>query len=132
MNLDTPITALMTTQLEVVAPNQLLVDLKHIYEQLDFHSHIPVVENNKLVGIVSLINFMHAIGGATLDDNEGVYHSKTVRDIMTTNPTTISSDATLRDAAQLLSKGDFHAVLIADNHEVKGIISTTDIIRQML
>lgn len=132
MNLDGPISNLMTTDVKVVSPDQLLVDLKHIYEQIDFHSHIPVVENDKLVGIVSLINFMHAIGAATLDDNEAVYQTKTVKDIMTLNPVTISADATIRDAAKVLSSGNFHSIIIANNGEVKGIVTTTDIIRQLV
>lgn len=132
MNLDRPISELMTTNLNLVNPEQLLVDLKHIYEQMNFHSHVPVVENNQLVGIVSLINFMHAIGGASLEDSEYVYQNKRVKDIMTANPVTIPSNATLRDAAVLLSKGNFHAVLVADNNEVKGIVTTTDILRELL
>ncbi|TNE77239.1 MAG: CBS domain-containing protein [Bacteroidetes bacterium] len=132
MNLDGPISNLMTTDVKVVSPDQLLVDLKHIYEQIDFHSHIPVVENDKLVGIVSLINFMHAIGAATLDDNEAVYQTKTVKDIMTLNPVTIPADATIRDAAKVLSSGNFHSIIVANNGEVKGIVTTTDIIRQLV
>lgn len=132
MNLDTPISELMTDEVTVVTPDQLLLDLKHIYEKLNFHSHVPVVENNQLVGIVSLINFMHAIGNATLDDNESVYHDKHVREIMTSNPVTISPNAAIRDAAKILSSGDFHSLIVAENGVVKGIITTTDILRQIV
>ncbi len=132
MNLDTPISELMTKDVTVVTPSQLLLDLKHIYEKLDFHSHVPVVENDRLVGIVSLINFMHAIGNATLDENESVYQNKRVSEIMTLNPVTISPNATIKEAARILSSGDFHSLIVAENGVVKGIITTTDILRQIV
>jgi acetoin utilization protein AcuB len=132
MNIDAPITSIMTAEVRSIEPDQLLVDLKRIYENLDFHSHVPVLENGKLVGIVSLINFMHAIGGAGLDDTESVYQTRKVREIMTSNPVTLAPNATIRDAAHLLADGQFHSVLIAESGDLKGIITTTDIINALL
>lgn len=132
MNLDTPISNIMTTNVVCVEPQQKLIDLKHIYERPEFHSHIPVTENDKLVGIVSLINFMRAIHDATLDDNEEVYHNMKVSDIMTLSPVSMKSDITVREAAEVLSKGQFHSLIIADNDQIKGIVTTTDLIKLML
>lgn len=132
MNLDTPISNIMTTNVVCVEPQQKLIDLKHIYERPEFHSHIPVTENDKLVGIVSLINFMRAIHNATLDDNEEVYHNMKVSDIMTLSPVSMKSDITVREAAEVLSKGQFHSLIIADNDQIKGIVTTTDLIKLML
>lgn len=132
MNLDLSVSTIMSSDPNSVAPDQKLVDVKHIYEQRDFHSHIPVVKDTKVVGIVSLINFMRAIHDATLDDNELVYQNMFVKDIMTRNPVSISSNATIRDAVKILSEGQFHSILVIDNDELKGIVSTTDIARELL
>ncbi len=132
MNLDSTISTIMTTEVVCVEPTQKLLDLKHIYEHPTFHSHVPVTENNKLVGIVSLINFMRAIHDASLDDNEAVYHELSVSDIMTPNPTTINSSTTIREAAEILAEGQFHSLVVSDNGEVTGIITTTDLIKNML
>ena len=133
MNLDAPISSIMTTNVEAISPDQKLVAIKHIYESPQFHSHIPVTKNDKIVGIVSLINFMRAIQSASLDDNESVYQEKTAKDIMTLNPSFVTPETSIRKVVTALAKGDFHSILIATSEkELKGIVTTTDILRQLL
>lgn len=132
MNLDVAVTTIMTSNVECVSREQKLVDIKHIYERPDFHSHIPVLENDKVVGIVSLVNFMRAIHDASLDDNERVYQELKVGEIMTPNPVSVSSKATIRDAVQILSNGEFHSLLVTENDKLSGIISTTDLMKNLL
>lgn len=132
MNLNLPVSTLMTSSVECVQPDQKILDLKHIYEQQNFHHHIPVTENNILVGMVSLIDFMRAIHTATLDDNESIYHTVSVRDIMTLNPVSRSENTTIHEIIELLAHGQFNSVVIAENSHVKGIVTTTDILRFIL
>ncbi len=132
MNLDASISTIMTTSVATVSPDQRILEIKHLYERPDFHSHIPVEENGRLVGIVSIVNFMRAIHDATLDDSEPVYQSTLVREIMTPNPTSVSPETTIREVASILSEGDFHSVVVASGDEVKGIVTTTDLLRLML
>lgn len=42
---------------------------------------------------------------------------------------TLPSDATIRDAAAMLSDGSFHSVLIVDGGRLSGIVTTTDLAR---
>ena len=63
------ITTIMTKNVVCVSPEQLILDVKHIYEKKDFHHHIPVTENGKLVGMISLIDFMYNIKGAGINDD---------------------------------------------------------------
>jgi CBS domain-containing protein len=93
---------------------------------------VPVTENNQLVGIVSLIDFMRAIHTASLDDNEPVYHSILVKDIMSLHPVTIAPTTTLKEASKLLIDGGFHSLIIAENKEVKGIITTSDLLNYLI
>lgn len=132
MNLDSPVSSLMTTNVKCVGPDQKIIDLKHIYEQMQFHHHIPVIENDVLVGMVSLIDFMRAIHNASLDDDEAVYHSILVKEIMTLNPVTMSESATIKEIAEMLAKGEFNSVVITDAGHVKGIITTVDLLRFFL
>ena len=132
MNLNDPISTIMTADVVTIAPEQKLLDLKHIYENKRFHHHVPVVQDGSLVGIVSLIDFMRVISGASLDDDEAVYHNTTVNEIMTTNPVTIAIDDTVNDAAKVLSKGDIRSVLVLENMSLRGIVTTADIIRGFL
>lgn len=132
MNLDAAVSTIMTKEVTCLGPEQKLLDLKHLYERPDFHSHVPVLDKNKLVGVVSLINFMYAIEGASLDDEEAAYHRLTVGDIMTPNPQCVSPETSIRDVAKILSTGEFHSLLIAIGDELKGIVTTTDILRKLI
>jgi acetoin utilization protein AcuB len=132
MKLDAPVSTIMTIQVDSVTPSQKLVDIKHLYEKTPFHHHIPVVENNKVTGMVSLVDFMRAIGNASLNDNDTVYQNLTVKDIMSINPVTMKPDTAIKKAAKEMVKGEVHAFIIADHGELKGILSYTDIINYLL
>lgn len=132
MNLNSTVAELMSTDIECVQPDQQIIDLKHIYEKEPFHQHVPVTENNQLVGIVSLIDFMRAIHNASLDDNEPVYHSILVKDIMTLHPVSIAPTSSLKDASKQLIEGGFHSLIVTENKEVKGIITTTDLLKFLI
>lgn len=127
-----PISAIMTKNVVCVSPDQKIVDVKHIYEKQKFHHHIPVTKNEKLVGMVSLIDFMYKIKGAGLDDNNAVYNELTVKDIMTSKPFYSSPDTTVETIANELAKGNFRAIPIVENKKVVGIVSTADIIKYFL
>lgn len=132
MNLNIPISDIMTKNVVTVNSSQKLVDVKHIFEKKIFHHHIPVVDDGKLIGIISLIDFMYAIKNASLDDDEEVYTTQLVKDIMHINPISKSSSSPLKDIAEELAKGEVHAVVIADDGTLKGIVSTADVIRFFL
>ncbi|WP_320555472.1 CBS domain-containing protein [Winogradskyella aquimaris] len=122
----------MTKNVVCVSPNQKILDVKHIYEKNKFHHHIPVIENKKLVGMLSLIDFMYHIKGAGLDDGEEVYNTLSVKDIMSPNPYTVGSDTAIDDVAEELSKGRYRAIPILENDTLVGIVSTADIIKHYL
>jgi CBS domain-containing protein len=128
----TLITEIMTTELDIVNPAQKLVDVKHIYEKMNFHHHIPVCENDQLVGMVSLIDFMRKVDQAGLDDDAPVYQEMIVKDIMTANPYFLLSSETVEEAAKILAKGQFHALPIVENDKLVGIVSTADVIKFLL
>jgi len=128
----TPISNVMTKNVVSVTPEQKIIDVKHIYEKKEFHHHIPVVANNKLVGMVSLIDFMYHIKGAGLSDTNKVYTELTVKDIMTENPFSLTPNAFIEEAARELAKGTYHAIPIIDGGTLVGILSTADVIRHAL
>ena len=125
----TSIASIMTKNVVCVSPQQKIIDFKHIYEKQKFHHHIPVIENDALVGMVSLIDFMYKIKGAGLDDKNPVYNDLLVKDIMTPNPKSSTSNASIEEVAQELSKGRFHDIPIVEDKKVIGIVSTADVIK---
>ena len=122
----------MTKDVVSVSPEQNLLDVKHIYEKKKWHHHIPVLDNDKLVGMVSLIDFMYNIVGAGMNDNNEVYKTLKVKDIMTQKPFYLTSDASVEDVAKVLSSNYYHALPILENDKLVGIVSTADIINYYL
>ena len=122
----------MTKNVVYATPDQNLLDIKHIYEQKKWHHHIPIVENEKLVGMVSLIDFMYNIAGAGLSDDHKVYKTLKVKDIMTQKPFSLTTNNTVEDVAKVLAVGHYHAVPILENDRLVGIVSTADIITYYL
>lgn len=127
-----PITTIMTKDVVCVSPDQKILDIKHIYEKKDFHHHIPVTEAGKLVGMVSLVDFMYRIHGAGLDDSNAVYTQLNVGDIMTSNPVSLEITASIEEAAEILAQGRYRALPIVENEAVVGIVSTADMIHYFL
>lgn len=121
----------MSRDLDTVTPDQPLLDVKRIYEKMDFHHHIPVLEDDRLIGMVSLTDFMRGVGQAGYADNEPVYSTLQVSDIMTSNPVSLLESDTIEDAAKILAAGDFHSLPILNVHEgvLVGIVTSTDLIR---
>jgi CBS domain-containing protein len=119
----------MTNDVVCVSPQQKIIDVKHIYEKPNFHHHIPVTENGKLVGMISLIDFMYNISGAGLNDDAKVYNELNVKDIMTRKPFFLTTKATIEDVALALSNGYFHAVPILEEDNLVGIVTTADVIK---
>ena len=122
----------MTKNVVCVTPDQYLLDVKHIYEKENFHHHIPVEENGKLVGMVSLIDFMYHISGAGISDDNKVYKELKVKDIMTQKPFYLTTNSTINDVSKVLAEGNFHAVPVLENDNIVGIVSTADIIKHFL
>jgi CBS domain-containing protein len=54
--------------------------------------------------------------------------AQSIKEVMTADPHTISSDATLEDAAREMQSDDIGAVLVTDNGDVAGILTDRDIV----
>ena len=126
------IITIMTKNVICISPEQYLLDVKHIYEKKKWHHHIPVIENEELVGMVSLIDFMYHISGAGISDDHKIYKELRVKDIMTQKPFYLTTTATIEDVAKVLAEGYYHAIPILENNKIVGSVSTADIIKFLL
>ena len=87
----------------------------------------PVVDNGELVGIVSDRDLRMAMV------QNMKMNSLTVGFIMTKDPVTIAEDAKMTEACRLMGIGKFNAIPVTEQTgKLKGIISTTDIIKCFL
>jgi len=130
-----PINHIMTKSVVTVNEND---DLRKVVEQLKKHNirHIPIVKNKEVVGIISRTDINRLTFGALFEGQEGadeaILDMLTIAQVMTAKPKTISTQTIIRDAAEIFVKEEFHALPVVDNGELKGIVTTTDILKYFL
>ncbi|MEY4603906.1 MAG: hypothetical protein RIT43_1198 [Bacteroidota bacterium] len=119
---------LMTPDPECVSAKDKLIDLKHIFERKNFHHHIPVTDSGKVIGMISLIDFMHALGNASLDEDEPVYQ-KSVSEIMTHNVVSLGQDLPIEEALKIFLKNEIHAIPVVSQGKIVGIVTSSDMLK---
>lgn len=131
MEASTPISAIMTKKVIVADLETKFSDIMTLF--LDYRIyHLPVVENDVLIGIVSLTDalrfFRKEANNITKDE-----HLNEIFDInimMTTNPSTLGPDNTVKEAAEVLSKAKFRSLPIVNSADgIVGIISNKDLVK---
>lgn len=126
----------MSADVVKVTPDTPLVAAKKLFEQYKIR-HAPVVLQDKLLGMVSLTDVMRLSFGDTYGSNEddvdrAMADLLQVGQIMNYKPVTVHPDDTVKAVAELLSKAEFHALPVVEDHKLVGIITTTDILKALL
>jgi len=99
--------------LHTVSPDLSLADLAD--RMLDErHTGYPVLEDDRLIGIVTLEDLESRADG-------------TVREVMSTDPVTISLEADATDALQTLTREDVGRLLVVEDDHLVGLVSRTDL-----
>ncbi|WP_264552827.1 HPP family protein [Flavobacterium sp. N2038] len=130
-----PISHIMTKT--VVTANEK-EDLKTVVEKLRKNTirHIPIVKGKEVIGIISRTDINRLTFGALFEGQEGadeaILEMLSISQVMTSKPKTVTSDITVRDLAEIFAKEEFHALPVVDNGELKGIVTTTDVIKYFL
>ena len=135
MNLFVPVSSLMTRNVISVNPNDPLSKVKHIFEEHSFH-HLPVTENEKLVGMVSRTDFAYYFGSISKlsesrNANEAYLYNHTVNAIMVKGLGKLEPDDRLEIAIDVFSRNLFHALPVVENGKLVGILTTHDIIKTL-
>lgn len=66
---------------------------------------------------------------APADGSFGDLSAHTVREAMAANPVTVAPTATVREVAQIMLSQHLHRVLVEENGELRGLISSLDLVR---
>ena len=126
---DVPIDRIMTPDPTSVGPGDSATRARHIFETSAIH-HLPVVDNGKLVGMVSSADLLKLY---MLDEQAMLAAHATISQIMELRPKALKATAKLRDAAEKLVAGGFHALPVVDaNNGLVGIVTSSDLIEALL
>jgi acetoin utilization protein AcuB len=112
----------MTSKLITVAPQDSLAKAKALMDSGNFR-HLPVLEDGKLIGILS---------DRDIQRHSGYLDSTRVDAVMTSDPVTITATTTVEEAARLMLRLKISAVPVVDDGTPVGILSTSDILRAFL
>lgn len=130
------VTTLMTPH---VVSIDILEPLEHAQTLMQQHHirHLPVLRKGKLVGMLSMtdlmrLSFSDQFGEMESDADVAIFRMLGIRHVMKNKPETISVTQTIREAADILSQREFHALPVMDGESVVGMITTTDLIRYFL
>jgi len=84
--------------------------------------HLPVMEKDQVVGLVTDIELRTAWFPSLLDE-------LTVADVMVTNPRTIEAESSVYQAARIMVQNKLTGLLVMDQGHLVGIITLADILR---
>ncbi|MBN4048429.1 CBS domain-containing protein [Flavobacteriaceae bacterium AH-315-O20] len=126
-----PISKIMTTDLITLSFSDTLYSAEKRMK-VNHIRHIPVVEGEKLLGLLSLsdlkrISFIDAYSKEGTEDTP-VYNMLSINDIMIKSPIITTSDTSILDVSKLLVNEQFHSLPVVDRGKLVGIITTTDIL----
>ncbi|EAZ95590.1 putative signal transduction protein with CBS domains [Flavobacteria bacterium BAL38] len=98
--------------------------------------HIPVVNGNVIIGMLSYTDLLRISFADAMEDEDDVdttvYNMFTVEQVMAKKLVSISPETTIKEAAQILSSREFHALPVCEGDLLVGIITTTDLIKYLI
>ncbi len=94
--------------------------------------HIPVVNSNKIIGMLSYTDLLRISFVDAVDDDDEVvdvtvYNMFTVEQVMAKKLVTVAPETTIKEVAEILSKREFHALPVVEGDLLVGIVTTTDV-----
>ena len=137
MNLQAPISSLMTTNLIIVNADDKLLIVKNIMEEHGIH-HVPVLRFNKLVGLISKTDLSFFLKGVNTDGFQETVRkiqleNLTAEEVMTRDLECLLAANSIETALNLFQKNEFHAIPIVNTeNEIQGIVTTFDIINKLV
>ena len=123
----------MTPEPRAIERSDPISEAWAILDRAPFH-HLVVVEGDEPVGMLStadILRLVYDVDGIADERRLRTYldHQFTIDDAMTAELRTLTSSATVRDAAVAMAGGDVHSVVVVDDGRLTGIVTTTDLVR---
>src|SRR6187455_1927685 len=117
-----PLSSIMTRNVITVGPDDKLTLARDIFMKNKVH-HLPVVHGTKLLGILTTYDLFKFVR------REGDYETTSVKEVMTKHVATLEPEDKIGSAAELFLENRFHAVPIVKEGELKGIVTSFDVIK---
>jgi CBS domain-containing membrane protein len=136
MKKNVPVSTIMTSNVIKLNLTDDLTKAESLFKKHHIR-HIPVVNGNHIVGMLSYtdllrISFADAVYDDELEVDSTVYNMFSVGQVMAKKLVKVSPDTTIKEVAEILSKQEFHALPIVLDELLVGIVTTTDLIKYLI
>jgi CBS domain-containing membrane protein len=96
--------------------------------------HFPVLDGDKLVGVVNQVDLLYAsmasLRRRPKNSLREALGAIAVKDVMKQVPT-VTKDTTIRDAARTMVERDIECLLVTESDQLLGLVSRTDLLREL-
>ena len=113
----------MSSPVKLISPDASITEAARIMETNRIR-RLPVVQDGRLVGIVTQTDITRGLISLT--------PLRCVADIMTRRVTAVAADATIAEAARIMSSCNISCLVVMIRGEVVGILSEKDILRRVV
>lgn len=130
-----PVSEIMSTNVIALTREDNLERAETLFKRYNIR-HIPVVSAETVIGMLSYTDLLRISFSEVADDENNVdsvvFDMFTIEQVMTKNVTSISSTTSIKEAAEILAKREFHALPVVDRGTLIGIVTTTDLLNYFI
>lgn len=129
------LTDVMTSDPQTAQIGQSLSEVYILLQNRNFH-HVPVIDSGVPVGMISATDILKLVYDVDGHDERALRthldHQFTLEDAMSTELISVRTTDPLRKVVDHMADGSVHSVLVLnDNGGLEGIVTSTDLIRQL-
>ncbi len=131
-----PIEDIMTTKVLTITPKHTVGEMSKIFKSMSLH-HLLVVENNKLLGVVTDREVLKVISPFINTKHETARDkltlSYTAQQLMSKKLITIGPKASIREAGRLLLENKIYLLpVINEDETLIGVLSWKDVLQHII
>lgn len=118
---------IMKTDVHTLRSDQTVLDVLNLFEEKRIR-HVPIVEEDKVVGIVTDRDLKDALPSRFTVSPKGVPFQKKIEEIMTKNPVTSHPLDFVEEVALLFYEQKIGCLPVISNNKLVGILTETDLL----
>lgn len=136
MKQNVPVSTIMTKNVIKLNSTDDLTKAEKLFKKNSIR-HIPVVNGNKIIGMLSYTDLLRISFADAIGDDEDivdvtVYNMFTIEQVMAKRLVSVSPETTIKEAAEILATKEFHALPVTEGDLLVGILTTTDLIKYLI
>ncbi len=127
-----PVSQLMTQKVIVANTTTKFSDIIEFFDLYKIQ-HLPVAENDQLIGIVSINDIMKFLSTKLMAGNAmnlaSLNATFNIKEVMTLNPVSVNPDDDFSKVVEILSMGKFQSVPVVKDGLLVGIVTNKDVVK---